>query len=99
MLNNLSNRVEKALVNMSVYELDYLHDQKANKTGALIMHLAAAEKHYQVYTFENRELNAEEKKIWNTALDLEQAGRDTFKGQSVAYYLQRYKEVRKKNNF
>ncbi len=38
------------------------------------MHLAAAEKYYQVFTFENRGFNEEEKKKWNAALNLDQAG-------------------------
>ena len=40
-------------------EIDYLFDEKANRIGALVMHLAAAEKYYQVLTFENRSFNEE----------------------------------------
>ena len=96
MLNDLKDRVEETVKNMSKYELDYLHDEKSNRIGSLIMHLAAAEKYYQVYTFENREFNDEEKKIWQVAMDLDQGGRDTFKGHEVQYYLDIYNEVRAK---
>ncbi|MBP4138002.1 DinB family protein [Flavobacterium geliluteum] len=94
MLEDLKDRVERTVKNMSPYEIDYLHDAQANRIGALIMHLAAAEKYYQVFTFENRGFNEEEKKKWNTALNLEQGGRDEFKGHSVQYYLDIYNEVR-----
>ena len=96
MLENLKDRVENKIKNMSQYELDYLHDEKANRIGSLVMHLAAAEAYYQVYTFENREFNDEEKKKWQVALDLDKGGRDEFKGQEAQYYLNIYNEVRAK---
>lgn len=96
MLEDLKNRVENKVKNMSQYELDYLYDDKANRIGSLIMHLAAAEAYYQVRTFENRDFNAEEKKKWEVALDLDQGGRDEFKGHEAQYYLDIYNEVRAK---
>jgi Protein of unknown function (DUF664) len=96
MLDDLKDRVESQVKNMSQYELDYLHDEKANRIGSLIMHLAAAEAYYQVFTFENRGFNEEEKKKWQVALDLDKGGRDEFKGHEVQYYLNIYNEVRAK---
>lgn len=96
MLNNLSSRVERIVKNLDQRELDHLHDEKANSIGALIMHLAAAEKIYQLYTFENRGFNEEEEKFWGPALHLDDAGRETYKGHDVEYYLNIYKEVRAK---
>jgi hypothetical protein len=96
MLEDLKDRVENKVKNMSQYELDYLHDEKANRIGSLIMHLAAAEVFYQVFTFENREFNEEEKKKWEVALNLDKGGRDTFQGHPVQYYLDIYNEVRAK---
>lgn len=96
MLEDLKDRVERTVKNMSPYEIDYLHDAEANRIGALVMHLAAAEKYYQVFTFENREFNEEEKKKWDAALNLDQGGRDEFKGHDVQYYLDIYNEVRAK---
>ncbi|MBF4467552.1 DinB family protein [Flavobacterium sp. LC2016-12] len=94
MLEDLKDRVERTVKNMTPYEIDYLHDEEANRIGALVMHLAAAEKYYQVFTFENRGFNEEEKKKWNAALNLDQAGRDEFKGHNIQYYLDIYNEVR-----
>lgn len=96
MLEDLKDRVENTVKNMNKYEIDYLHDKEANRIGALVMHLAAAEAYYQVFTFENREFNVEEKKKWGLALDLDKGGRDEFKGQEVQYYLDLYNEVRAK---
>lgn len=96
MLENLKTRVENQVKNMSQYELDYLHDEKANRIGSLIMHLAAAEKYYQVYTFENRGFTEEEKKIWQVPLDLDQGGRDEIRGHNAQYYLDIYNAVRAK---
>ncbi len=96
MLEDLKDRVESTVKNMSQYEIDYLHDKEANRIGALVMHLAAAEAYYQVFTFENRDFNAEEKKKWGAALDLDQGGRDDFKGHDIQYYLDMYNEVRAK---
>jgi hypothetical protein len=96
MLEDLKDRVERTVKNMNQYEIDYLHDEEANRIGALVMHLAAAEKYYQVFTFENREFNEEEKKKWDNALNLDQGGRDEFKGHDIQYYLDIYNEVRAK---
>lgn len=96
MLNNLSTRVEEAVQLLNQQETDHLLDEKANSIGALIMHLTAAEAYYQVYTFENREFNDEEKKKWQAGLDLGEEARRQFKGKDISYYLDIYREVRRK---
>ena len=96
MLEDLKKRVERKVKNMSQYQIDHLHDEKANRIGALIMHLAAAEVYYQVFTFESRGFNAEEQKQWEVALSLDQAGRDQFQGKDIQYYLDIYNKVRQK---
>ena len=96
MLDAMKERVEGSVKNHSVYELDYLMDEKANSIGALIMHLAAAEKLYQVMTFEGRYFNKEEEELWGAALNLGDSGRESFKDHEVDYYLNLYNEVRAK---
>jgi hypothetical protein len=96
MLNNMSSRVEAQVRSMDPKKIDYLFDENANSIGALIMHLAAAEVYYQVYTFENRGFNDEEKEKWQDALDLGEKARKRFKGKDVSYYLEQFREVRKK---
>jgi uncharacterized damage-inducible protein DinB len=97
MLNNLSYRVEQSVKNLDQRELDYLFDKEANSIGALILHLAAAEKWYQIYTFEGTEdFHKEDKEFWDIPMDLDEKGRQNIKGHDVKYYLDIYKEVRKK---
>ena len=96
MLNNLSSRVESRVATLNQKELDYLMDDKANRIAALIMHLAAAEAYYQVFTFEKRDFNEEEKKKWQVALELGEKARKEFVGHDVGYYLEIYHQVRQK---
>ncbi|WP_299442557.1 DUF664 domain-containing protein [uncultured Aquimarina sp.] len=96
MLNNLSNRVEGIVKNLDQRETDHLVDEKANRIGALIMHLAAAEKLYQNLTFENRRFNKEEEEKWQAGLSLGEEAREKFVGKPISYYLEIYKKVRKK---
>ena len=95
MLEDLKKRVTNSVVNLTQEETDFLLDEEANRIGALILHLAATEKYYQVYTFENRGFNEEEKMKWETAQSLGDKARDTIKGKPIAYYLDRWDEVRK----
>jgi hypothetical protein len=96
MLNNMTSRVEEDVMALAAEDLDNLMDSKANSIGALILHMAAAEAFYQVLTFENREFNEAEKKKWQVALDLGDEARKTIKGHDIEYYLNIYREVRKK---
>lgn len=77
-------------------ELDYIHDQKSNSIGALLLHIAAVEVAYQASTFESRDLNKEEKKEWTVALNLGDRARREIRGHDLGYYLQRLEEVRAK---
>lgn len=96
MLNNLSDRVGSVVASLDEREVDWLLDDKANSIGALIMHLAAAEVYYQVFTFEGRGFNEEEKEKWQDAMNLGKEAQEKFKGKSVQHYLDIYKKVREK---
>ena len=61
---------------LTVEQLDYLHDPNANTIGALVMHLGATDKFYQINTFEGRqEFNESEKKTWEIPMKLGDEGR------------------------
>jgi 3-oxoacyl-[acyl-carrier protein] reductase len=62
----------------------------------MIYHLAATEAYYQIYTFEKRDFNEEEKAKWMTALTLGDKAREELKGKPITYYLDIYNEVRLK---
>jgi uncharacterized damage-inducible protein DinB len=82
---------------LTMAELDYLHDPNANTIGALILHLGATDKFYQINTFEGRqEFNEAEKKIWDAPMQLGDEGRKQIKGHEVNYYLDMINEVRQK---
>ncbi|WP_298514519.1 DinB family protein [uncultured Kordia sp.] len=94
MLEDLKSRVTYSVANLSEEETDFLLDEDANRIGAMIYHLAATEKYYQLYTFENRGFNRSEKE-WETALGLGENGRKTFVNKPISYYLDIWDEVRK----
>lgn len=96
MLENLKGRVIKLVYKLNKQQTDYLIDENANTIGAIIYHLAATEKYYQVYTFENRQFNDKEKEKWMTPLSLGDKGREELKGKPIQYYLDIYNEVRSK---
>ena len=96
MLDNLKQRVERHVRNLDQEGTDFLLDENANSPGAIIYHLAATEAYYQVYTFEGRGFNAEEREKWNTALNLGDIARKEFKNKPIKYYMDIYDEVRAK---
>jgi hypothetical protein len=61
MIDNLKERVERNVTSLDQEGTDFLLDENANSAGAIIYHLAATEAYYQVYTFENRQFNKDEK--------------------------------------
>ncbi len=81
-------------------QLDFLLDNKANRIGALLLHLAATEKLYQLNTFENVALQDLEKgsafKEWTTAMELGEPARKTIKGHGLDYYLNILHDLRDK---
>lgn len=82
---------------LTMEQVDYLHDPKSNTIGALIMHLGAVDKWYQVNSFEGRdEFTDAEKKVWNDAMELGDDGRKNIKGKDVKFYLDLITEVREK---
>jgi len=96
MLDNLKARVERNVAYLDQEGTDFLLDENANSPGAIIYHLAATEAYYQVYTFEGRGFNKEEAKKWQTAMNLGEEGRNTFKGKPISYYIDIYDAVRAK---
>ncbi|MCT4629816.1 DUF664 domain-containing protein [Winogradskyella sp.] len=96
MLDNLKRRVERHVRNLDQEGTDFLLDENANSPGAIIYHLAATEAYYQVYTFEGRGFNEEEKEKWETALTLGEKARKEFKNKPINYYMDLYDKVRAK---
>lgn len=97
MLNYNRSTIINSVKSMTVEQIDFLLDDHANSIGALVMHLGATEKFYQINTFEGRqELNEEEKKVWGPAMELGAEGRKHIKGKEISEYLDRIAAVRAK---
>ena len=95
MLDDLKSRVTRSVAGLDQEETDFLLDENANRIGAMILHLAATEKYYQVYTFENRGLNLVERQQWEIAQNLGETARKELVGKPITYYLDIWDEVRK----
>lgn len=96
MLNNLSDRVEFTVGNMTQTQLDYQMDDKSNSIGALLMHLAATEIYYQEATFGESNLSDKEMEELRIAMELGDEGRQHIQGHDASYYLDIYKNARKR---
>jgi len=85
---------------MTTDQLDFLLDNKANRIGALLFHLAATEKLYQLNTFENADLSKLETnpafKDFGVAMDLGEPARQSIKGHNLDFYLNLLEEGRQK---
>lgn len=82
---------------MSTADLDFLVDENANSIGAMLMHLAATERFYQIHTFENKtwgDWPKEDDEKYSVAMGLGNAARTTIKGNPLDYYLEELEKVR-----
>jgi uncharacterized damage-inducible protein DinB len=97
MLNWMRRTILIPVQGLTVAQLDYLHDEKANTIGALLFHLAAIERFYQINTFEGKKWgdfdDATQKRFGAAAL-LGDAARKEIKGNKLGFYLDILKEVR-----
>ena len=86
----MRGQVLHSVKGMSQNDLDFLLDDKANRIGALLVHLAAVESFYQFNTFQGLapdKLPASFKEKWGTASELGEPARKSIKGNNLDYYL------------
>ena len=82
MLTWMRDTILQPVQGLTVTQLDYLHDSKANSIGALLLHLAAIERLYQLHTFEGikwDDWDEMTKKDWGVAAGLGEAARQTIR--------------------
>lgn len=82
---------------MTVEELDFLLDENSNSIGAMLLHLAATERFYQIHTFDGKEwgdFSKQDISRFNVAMNLGEEARKTIKGNNLDYYLDIMTEVR-----
>jgi uncharacterized damage-inducible protein DinB len=87
----MRDAVLRSTKGMTQDQLDFLLDDKANRIGALLLHLAATEKLYQLNTFENVGPDALDKspafKDWAVPMELGEPARKAIKGHSLDHHL------------
>jgi Protein of unknown function (DUF664) len=92
--------VLRSVKGMNQDQLDFLLDNKANRIGALLLHLAATERLYQLNTFDNVPVQELDKspafKDWGVPMELGEPARGTIKGHDLNYYLTRLQEGRER---
>ncbi len=97
MLDWMRNAILEPAQGLTMPQLDYLHDSKANSIGALLLHLAAVERLYQLNTFAGRRWNDWDEMTvneWGVPAGLGEAARAKIRGHDLSYYLDRLREGR-----
>jgi hypothetical protein len=80
-------------------DLDFLLDDKANRIGALLLHLVAIETFFQLNTFDGVKWDTWPdtiKQKWDVPGGLGEPARKAIKGNNLDYYLNLLKETREK---
>lgn len=97
MMDWMRSTVLRSVEGISQNELDFLLDGKSNSIGAMLMHLAATERFYQIHTFEGREWGDFDKKDtdrWSVGSRLGDQARKELTGKPLTFYTDALAEVR-----
>lgn len=89
MLNMMTHIILEPVKDLSVRELDYLHDENANSIGAMLWHVAATETYFQLNTFEKVKWgnwSEEVRRKWDIPMNLGKEAREKIKGNSLDFY-------------
>ncbi|MEL7340708.1 MAG: DinB family protein [Bacteroidota bacterium] len=89
--------VVRQVEDLTVEQLDFQLDDKSNSIGALLLHLAATERYYQLNTFEGMSWGSWSDKIkerWDIPMRLGKKARKKIVGNPIEYYLEQLAEVR-----
>jgi uncharacterized damage-inducible protein DinB len=93
----LRPQVVRAADKLTVEQLDFLLDDKANTIGALLYHLAATDAFYHEHTFKGVDWGKWDESVekkFGVAMELGENGRKTIKGHPVEFYLDLLQETR-----
>ena len=94
MLSYARETTLKAVEGLTREQLDHLHDERSNSIGALLAHVAAVGRGYQVVTFDEREPTAAENDAWSAALKLGERGRHDIRGHDLQFYVDELRRTR-----
>ncbi len=95
----MRDQVLRSTKGMSQKDLDFLLDDKANRIGALLLHLAAVEKFYQLNTLEGLapdKMPEAWKEKWGMPMELGEPARKGIVGNGLEYYVNILGETREK---
>jgi hypothetical protein len=95
----MRGQVYHSVKGMSQADLDFLLDEKANRIGALLLHLTATETYYQMNTFDGVKWDSwpdAVKQKWDLPMNLGAAARKAIVGNNLDYYVNLLKETREK---
>ncbi|MDX1477735.1 MAG: DinB family protein [Saprospiraceae bacterium] len=90
--------VVRQVEDLTVEELDFQIDDQSNSIGAMLWHLAATEKYYQLNTFDGMAWGTWSQEIkdeWDVAMSLGEPAREKIKGYDIGFYLEKLENVRK----
>lgn len=96
-MNIMRHWVIRSVQNLTIQQLDFQIDDQSNSIGAMLLHLAATERAYQLNTLDGYSWGTwpkEKMKDWTVAQGLGKNGREQIKGHEASYYLDKLKEVR-----
>ena len=97
MMDWMRDTVLRSVDGITQKELDFLLDEESNSIGAMLMHLAATERYYQIHTFDNRKWGDFDKKdtdMWNVGSQLGDKARQELQGKPLSFYLDHLRAVR-----
>jgi uncharacterized damage-inducible protein DinB len=94
MLSYARSTTLAAVARLTMAQLDHLQDPTSNSIGALLAHMAAVERSYQILTFENRLLSPEETARLAPALDLGAEGQRALLGCPLEHYVDELAAIR-----
>lgn len=97
MMTWMRGAVLSSVRNMTMEQLDYLHDDKSNTIGSMLFHLAATERFYQIHSFDGKkwgDWSKEDNDRFGIAMELGEEARKAIKGHDLKFYLDTLKEVR-----
>jgi Protein of unknown function (DUF664) len=97
MMEFMRSQVINNTKGLTVEQLDFLLDDKANTIGAMMFHLAATDAFYHEHTFKGvawGKFDEGVKKKFNVAMELGDEGRKSIKGNNLDFYLNLLHETR-----
>lgn len=97
MMTMMRTWVVRQVSELTTQQLDYQVDEQSNSIGAMLWHLAATEKYYQLNTFAGLSWGSWDesiKKEWDVAMGLGAEARSKIKGYDLDFYLDKLQAVR-----